>query len=131
MKISKSAIPIILLAGFAACGTAWAHGGFHGHAGHGFHHHGHGHSGASVGIAIGVPLAAPWYYRAPSPYYYYPPLAVAPATPPVYIERQDEESSIESRAGYWYYCGNPQGYYPYVQQCNVTWQQVPARPPGS
>jgi hypothetical protein len=26
---------------------------------------------------------------------------------------------------YWFYCGNPQGYYPYVPQCSVPWQQVP------
>jgi hypothetical protein len=26
---------------------------------------------------------------------------------------------------YWYYCSDPAGYYPYVQQCNVQWQPVP------
>jgi hypothetical protein len=26
---------------------------------------------------------------------------------------------------YWYYCSDPAGYYPYVQQCNVPWQPVP------
>jgi hypothetical protein len=26
---------------------------------------------------------------------------------------------------YWYYCQNPAGYYPYVQQCNGAWQPVP------
>jgi hypothetical protein len=27
---------------------------------------------------------------------------------------------------YWYYCQNPAGYYPYVPQCSVAWQPVPA-----
>ena len=27
---------------------------------------------------------------------------------------------------YWYYCQNPSGYYPYVQQCTTNWQPVPA-----
>jgi hypothetical protein len=25
---------------------------------------------------------------------------------------------------YWYFCQNPAGYYPYVQQCSVAWQPV-------
>jgi hypothetical protein len=31
----------------------------------------------------------------------------------------------------WYYCDNPQGYYPYVQSCGSGWRQVPATPPGA
>ena len=27
---------------------------------------------------------------------------------------------------YWYYCQSPAGYYPYVLQCSVNWQAVPA-----
>jgi hypothetical protein len=27
---------------------------------------------------------------------------------------------------YWYYCQNPAGYYPYVAQCTIPWQTVPA-----
>lgn len=27
---------------------------------------------------------------------------------------------------YWYYCQNPAGYYPYIQQCTTNWQPVPA-----
>ena len=26
----------------------------------------------------------------------------------------------------WYYCSDPAGYYPYVAQCNIGWQAVPA-----
>jgi len=27
---------------------------------------------------------------------------------------------------YWYYCQNPAGYYPYIQQCSTNWQPVTA-----
>ena len=36
------------------------------------------------------------------------------------------------RPEYWYFCQNPEGYYPYVQDCD-DWQQEPAQggaPPG-
>ena len=26
----------------------------------------------------------------------------------------------------WYYCSDPAGYYPYVTQCKIGWQSVPA-----
>jgi len=29
----------------------------------------------------------------------------------------------------WYYCENPQGYYPYVHECPGGWRTVPASPP--
>jgi hypothetical protein len=31
-------------------------------------------------------------------------------------------------ASYGWYCANPPGYYPYVPQCAVPWQQTPAPP---
>jgi hypothetical protein len=36
------------------------------------------------------------------------------------------DGSYGRAAQYWYYCHNPQGYYPYIQQCSVNWQPVPA-----
>jgi hypothetical protein len=27
----------------------------------------------------------------------------------------------------WYYCADPAGYYPYIAQCNTSWQTVPAQ----
>ena len=27
----------------------------------------------------------------------------------------------------WYYCSDPAGYYPYITQCNTSWQTVPAQ----
>ena len=56
-------------------------------------------------------------YDAPPPYGAAPPYGPPPppAAPP--------QAS-------WYYCDNPQGYYPYVQNCSVQWRPVPSTPPG-
>jgi hypothetical protein len=63
-----------------------------------------------------------WYFY-PQPVYPYPDpyvpptIAIAP-TPPGPMP-----------AAYWYYCRNPQGYYPYVPECFVRWRRVAATVP--
>jgi hypothetical protein len=95
------------------------------HAGNG--HHGHGrHGGTRVYVGGGYWFGPPpfwgprYYYGGPvyygGPAYYAPPVVVQPA--PRYIERGREE------AEYWYYCENPQGYYPYVRSCPAGWMRV-------
>ena len=85
--------------------------------------------------AIGVMFVAPafWYFRTPV---YAPPLViapvVAPASPPVYIERGDAQSaSIQSAGEWWYYCAQSSTYYPYVKECAGEWQRVAAEPPAN
>ncbi len=60
-----------------------------------------------------------WYFYPtriePYPDPYLPPVIVVPPSP--------------SPPQYWYYCANPAGYYPYVAQCSVNWQQVQATVP--
>jgi len=46
-----------------------------------------------------------------------PPPAQAPVAPPPPPQQV------------WYYCNNPQGYYPTVPACPSGWQTVPATPP--
>jgi hypothetical protein len=85
----------------------------------------------SFGIGIGVPAWGPWwgpgywgpYY--PYPYYAPPAPVVVQQAPPVMVQPSPEPS-------YWYYCQNPQGYYPYVQACPHGWMKVvpPSGPPG-
>lgn len=101
------------------------HGGGHG-AGHGrAHFGGHfvgGHGGGHAFLGLGY---WPWYYA--PPWYYYPPAAGTAYRPPVYyVERGDEQAA---QPGYWYYCANPQGYYPYLTQCPGGWQRVRPQPP--
>ena len=44
-------------------------------------------------------------------------------TPQTYIQQEPPTQQ------YWYYCQNPQGYYPYVGECPDGWQQVAPQPP--
>ena len=60
-------------------------------------------------------VVGPQWYFYPAPVYPYPD----PYMPPV--------MAAPTPARSWYYCANPQGYYPYVAQCAVPWQPVPAQ----
>ncbi|MGD0236098.1 MAG: hypothetical protein ABSC55_16385 [Syntrophorhabdales bacterium] len=71
------------------------------------------------GAFFGAALAYP-YYAYPYRYYGYP-YPYAYAQPPVY--------NTEPQQDYWYYCQNPQGYYPYVTQCPGGWMRVVPTPP--
>lgn len=120
MKISRLLLSGALAATLAAVAMpASAHGYRGGHA--------------RLGFYFGVPLAVPYYYPPTYSYYYAPrvyypePLAIAPAAPAYYMQ-QDNAASAPLPGGYWYYCRDPQGYYPQVQQCPTPWQQVPAQP---
>jgi len=120
VKISRLLLSGALAAALAAAALPVSAQGHHGH------HGGH----ARLGLYFGVPLAVPYYYP-PAYYYgprvYYPePLVLAPAAPAYYI--QQDNPAVPPPGGYWYYCRNPQGYYPQVQQCPTPWQQVPAQP---
>ena len=116
----------LILSVFAALNvsTAKADPHFHGrHFGGGYYRH------PSFGLYFGLPLW-PRYYD-PYPYYpYYPPAVVpVPSSPPVYIERSPPAVNQPLPSGYWYYCDNPQGYYPYVTDCPMGWRQVDPVPP--
>jgi len=120
---------------------------------------GHHRHGARIGVYIGAPILAYGAYRAFRPHYYYspyyyPPVAIVPQAPPVYIEQpqfalppvqqpsppyQQEqqmyqppgESAPQSSGGYlWYFCPDSQTYYPYVKQCPSGWQPVTPQPQG-
>ncbi len=99
-------------------GGGFRGGGFHGfphHRWHGHHRHWHG----SYGFYMDLTPAFwyPWYYR---PYYpYYGSSTVIVQQPVQYVSREDDNGDY-----YWYYCHNPQGYYPYISQCNSRWVKV-------
>lgn len=129
MKGLKIFLPALALIGALGLGSASAQHG----------HHGHGHSHARIGFAFGGPGYWP-YYGAPYPYYYpyhpyysypyygYPPTMPVQTSPPVYVERGQDEAEGEY---YWYYCSNPKGYYPYIGVCNTNWQRVTPVPQGN
>jgi len=89
-----------------------------------------------------------WWYTVGNSWYLYPrPVYPYPAylPPPVasaddrYVTGRDYAPTYQSapdrnpqRPQYWYFCENPEGYYPYVHDCD-DWQQEPAQgavPPG-
>jgi hypothetical protein len=71
----------------------------------------------------------PYYYPYSYPYYdpyYYggygePPVPPQGVTPPA--------ESGQQQPSYWYFCQNPEGYYPYVKECPGGWMKVvPPKP---
>ncbi len=92
------------------------------------HRRSHGWHG-NVGIYIAPPLLGWRYYPPP---YYYPPTYYYP--PPTYLRiRLPSPRSIlngprlnrsHHRKQYWYYCTDPEGYYPTVQECPGGWLKV-------
>jgi hypothetical protein len=88
---------------------AWSHG----HWWHGRHH---GHDG--------------WWWFAGGGWFFYP-YAVYPY--PDYVSgTADYEDGYYAGAAAnnaWWYCDNPAGYYPYVQNCMVPWRPVNPPPP--
>jgi len=65
------------------------------------------------------------------PVYVVPPPVITSVRPPVYIQKQESQppQPTQPRAGYWYYCQNPAGYYPTVRSCAQGWIPVPPQPP--
>jgi hypothetical protein len=87
-----------------------------------------------------------WYFY-PQPIYPYPTYVAEPEAvvnaPPQGAYPPPQGYGPPPQSGYgpppptgapqavtWYYCDNPQGYYPYVQNCGSGWRQVPSAPPG-
>jgi hypothetical protein len=134
-KLQQWLVVIVILA-TVLCASAipgYTRGGRgHGGGGHGFHggHSFHGgHRWGGLGVTIGVgpywgpywwPYSYPYAYSYVYPYTYLPQVYVQPSQP----------LSIQppSSPPVWYYCDNPQGYYPYVQQCPGGWRTVPQSP---
>jgi len=111
-----------------------AHSDFH----QGFHHHDR-HDFDRFGFGFGFGFGDPWwgwdpayywgypypypYYYQPYPAYYAPPAGPAPQAP--------VQATGTPPQQYWYYCDNPQGYYPYVANCSSAWRQVAPTPQAS
>jgi hypothetical protein len=124
----KKVIVIIVIGVFLSLGfssSAVCARGFRGHGGGHFHRFGGPHVfiGGYFGLPHYYPYGYPYYSPYPYPYPYafpyYPPYAET--RPPVYIEPQQSSS--------WYYCQDPQGYYPYVESCPGGWTRVNPTPP--
>ena len=133
--IGKLALGALILAGMTMAVAPAAHAQWYG----GYYGYGPGWGRPGVGFSFGV---APSWRRYPPPAYRYPRYLPPPvvddyynyAPPPRdYAGGYDDGADPNpQRPQYWYFCENPEGYYPYVQDCD-NWQQEPAegpRPPG-
>lgn len=106
-----------------------AHGHGGGHWGGGWGHRHAFYGGFSYGGYPYFGYRYP-YYGFGYPYYgygypyYSQTIITTPPTPPVYVER----GAPAQQSGYWYYCNNPQGYYPTVKECPGGWLQVAPEP---
>lgn len=131
MKALPNAILTFVLVLFGALASGSAMAQHHGHGGgvrFGFYF-----GGASF-YGPGYCPYAPYYPYCPygAPAYGYPPAAVAPSSPPVYVEQGAAPlaSAPVQPEGNWYYCAESKAYYPYVNECPAGWQRVPAQPPS-
>lgn len=122
ITIAVSALVTVLLVGAVASPPVDARG-----------RHFDRRDGGRFHVYLGVPLPWYWGYPAPYPYYpyypYYPPAVSQPSQPPVYIEKGQEQAAAPQQ-GYWYYCRDPAGYYPYVRECPGGWEPVAPQPPA-
>lgn len=93
------------------------HGGYHGG------HHGH-HERFFFGGSVFIG-PDPWWW---GPTYYAAPPVVVEQQPQTYIQAAPQP--VEQN--YWYYCTNPEGYYPYVNRCAGGWVKIlpPTGPPN-
>lgn len=91
-------------------------------------HRGHGGGHVGFGVFLGPGFWGPYPYPFYPPYYPY-------YSPPSVIIQQPPEISVQPAPQaepphYWYYCKDPQGYYPTVPKCPKGWMKVvpPANP---
>lgn len=64
-----------------------------------------------------------FWYLYPAPIYPYPTYV----PPAVIVQQPPPVPSGLPPTQFWYFCDNPQGYYPYVASCNGPWRAVPTR----
>ena len=77
--------------------------------------------GDSYAYPYGYPYAYPYCYPA------YAPLVVVDSAPQTSLQQGTPAQQSQQQS--WYYCQNPQGYYPYVGEWPGGWQPVSPQPP--
>ena len=131
---------VLALVGGVGMANAQMHGGGGGwHGGGGGWHGGHFHNGrfhhfhTNFSVFLGTPffwLGAPYYPYYPYSYYdgsYAWPVYGDPG-PTTYIQDSgtaaQSDTSQSSGGEYRYYCTDPAGYYPQVENCAKVWLKV-------
>jgi hypothetical protein len=103
---------------------------------------GAGYWGPRTGVYIGGPgywggYWGGWPYAWGAGYawpYAYTPLVVNATPAPQVFVQQETEAAVPVQplpaTSYWYYCIQPAGYFPYVQECSHAWMKVVPQVPG-
>jgi hypothetical protein len=108
------------------------HGGGHRRGGGG-HGGGDGGSGDGGSVIIGFPYPSGPDVPNPYPPSPYPYPGKIPPAPPAPRGRPPAGGNIATNQPQpwpvWYYCDQPNGYYPYVKVCTDGWQRLPVMPP--
>ncbi len=126
MKTIKLLRLIAVLFGSITGGSIWARGGHHGGHHHGGHHY--GGFGLGLGYGLGYGYGGYWPYYGGYGYGGYDYDGGSPSV--VYIQKEDgAQAPTGSQSNYWYYCRNPEGYYPHVKKCPNGWMKVVPQPP--
>jgi hypothetical protein len=90
-----------------------------------------GYWGPRGGVYIGAPTywgALPYGWGAAYALpYAVAPIIVNPVPPAQVLVQPPQPAPAES---YWYYCTQPAGYFPYVQNCSQPWMKVVPQLPG-
>lgn len=119
-----------------AGGYYGGHGGYYG--GHGGYYgggwHGGGwHGGTSWNFGVnlgGWGWGGPFYpyygypYAYPYPYYPAYPYVSAPIVTQQPAQEYQQTAPPPEQQSYWYFCTDPNGYYPYVKRCPSGWLKV-------
>lgn len=98
-----------------------------------YHGGGGGHGwglgwGSVVGLGLGLGLLGLSYPYYGTPYYPgYNPAPVIEQPPAEMYAQPTAQQSVPPN--YWYYCQDPEGYYPYVKRCPGGWLKVVPTPP--
>ena len=157
MNRTRAALLALAVAVSAASLPVWAdRGGDRFHGDRGWHgdfrgdrgdDHGDDHFGVGLGLLFGSALLwsalqpSSTYYPA-QPVYSYSPPAYYPApavvtqyvqTPTAWLPPPPASAAPDSQVSdgqWWYFCGKPKGYYPYVKRCQVGWEKVSPAPSG-
>lgn len=90
-----------------------------------------GYWGPGIGIYYG---GLGFGYGLGYPYPYAPLVINAEPLPQVLIQQDPligAETLIERPTNYWYYCTQPPGYFPYVQNCSQAWMKVVPQIPAN
>jgi hypothetical protein len=122
-RLGIALIMAALTIGSAVPASAWRGYGGYGYRGYGYGYRGYGYGYRGSSVVIVPRIVVPFGFS-----YAYPPVVVG--APPVYVQPSPQVYvQPPPPQPYWYYCDNPQGYYPYVPQCPGGWRQVTPTPP--